>query len=153
VDSATARGGWAAAECIAHLTLTTDAYLPMLETARRSVSPGSRLPKKYPMGIGGRLLWWLLKPPARAGSRTRTLPAFIPEAAAPKADTMASFVASQDALLAWIESARELPMDAMVLTSPFNEKMRYNAYAALRVIAVHQARHLWQAERAARGIP
>jgi hypothetical protein len=35
------------------------------------------------------------------------------------------------------------------ITSPFNERVRYNVYSALTILAVHQHRHLWQAEQAA----
>ncbi|HKS06732.1 MAG TPA: DinB family protein [Gemmatimonadaceae bacterium] len=146
-------GGWSAAECIAHLTLTTEGYIPLLSAARRKVPEGTALPSAYKMGFGAWLLWWILKPPARGYSRSRTLPAFVPGSAAPKAATLAAFDRSQEALLAWIASVERAPLNHMMLTSPFNEKMKYNAYGALRVIAVHQQRHIWQAERAARGIP
>ena len=33
--------------------------------------------------------------------------------------------------------------------SPFNERVRYSVYSALTILAVHQHRHLWQAEQAA----
>lgn len=148
-----AGGGWSASECIAHLTLTTEGYIPLLAAARRSVPAGAPLPRSYGMGFAARTLWWILKPPARRFSVSRTLPEFVPNAAAPKAFTIAAFARSQDALLAWISSVASLPLDRMMITSPFNAKMRYNAYGALRVLAVHQQRHIWQAERAVKGVP
>ena len=52
-----------------------------------------------------------------------------------------------------ITRAEAVPLNRVMLTSPFNERLKYNAYAALRVLAAHQRRHIWQAERALRGIP
>jgi hypothetical protein len=144
-------GGWSAAECIAHLTLTTDAYLPLLDAARASVDAGAALPRKYKAGAIGWLLARTLEPPARA--RARTLPAFVPGGVAPRAETVASFVRSQRALLGWLDGAAAVPLNRVMVASPFNARLRYNAYAAYLVLASHQRRHIWQAERATRGIP
>ena len=38
--------------------------------------------------------------------------------------------------------------DKVKLVSPFNARLKYNALAAFRILAAHQRRHLWQAERA-----
>jgi hypothetical protein len=146
-------GGWSAAECIAHLTLTTEGYIPLLSAARRAVPEGTPLPSSYRMGFAAWMLWWILKPPARGYSKSRTLPAFVPGSAAPKTATIAAFNRSQEALIAWIAGVERAPLNHMLVTSPFSEKMKYNAYGALRVIAVHQRRHLWQAERALQGLP
>lgn len=144
-------GGWSAAECITHLTMTTNAYLPLLEAARARVSTLAPLPARYRREFGAWLLEHFLEPPARM--RSKTIGAFVPGAADPKADTIAALARSQDALLSWIDTAQHTALDHAMITSPFNERLRYNAYAALCVMAAHQRRHLWQAERATRGIP
>jgi hypothetical protein len=38
------------------------------------------------------------------------------------------------------------------MASPFDPRIRYNVYAALRVISAHQRLHLAQAERAMRSL-
>jgi hypothetical protein len=144
-------GGWAAAECIAHLTLTTNAYIPMLDEAAAAVPRGSRPPAAFRRGLRAAFLEWILEPPSRA--RSKTLPAFVPTANAPRADAIAAFGESQRTLLAWIDDNATAALDRMIIPSPFNRSFRYNAYAALRILAAHQRRHLWQAARAARGIP
>jgi hypothetical protein len=144
-------GGWSAAECIAHLTLTNRAYLPLFDAARAVIPAGAAVPGRYRRSLGGWLLEWSQEPPAR--SRFKTIPAFIPEAAAPKDVTVAAFAASQDALLKWVGQGERVPFNLMTITSPFNQRLKYNAYSALRVLASHQRRHLWQAERAVRGEP
>jgi hypothetical protein len=103
------------------------------------------------MEFGGWLLSKFLEPPARL--RSKTIPAFIPQAAAPKSATLAAFAARQDALLKWIERSASRPLNQGMITSPFNEHLKYSAYTALCIVTAHQRRHTWQAERATRGIP
>jgi hypothetical protein len=144
-------GGWSPAECITHLTMTTDSYLKLFADAEARVRKDAALPPRFGRGVGGGLLEWILEPPYR--TRSKTLAAFVPNSRAPKVETMSSFVRSQKALYAWIDSVASMPLHQMMITSPFNKRLKYNAYSALRIIAAHQRRHLWQAERAARGIP
>jgi hypothetical protein len=143
-------GGWSPAECIAHLTMTTDSYLQLFSEAEARVRKDAALPSRYGRGVGGGLLEWILEPPYR--TRSKTLAEFVPHSRAPKFETMSAFQKSQKALYAWIDSVASMPLDQMVVTSPFNKRLKYNAYSALRIIAAHQRRHLWQAERAAKGI-
>jgi hypothetical protein len=144
-------GGWSASECIAHLTLTTNAYLPLLDASIAKLSAGAPLPSRYRREFGAWALEWILEPPARG--RSKTLAQFVPGSADPKAATVHAFNESQDALLAWITKAERVPLNQAMITSPFNARLKYNAYAALRVLAAHQRRHIWQAERALRGLP
>jgi hypothetical protein len=52
-----------------------------------------------------------------------------------------------------LRGAAAVPLNRVMVASPFNARLRYNAYAAYLVLASHQRRHIWQAERATRGIP
>jgi hypothetical protein len=144
-------GGWSAAECIAHLTMTTESYLGLLNGALAKVPVDATPPARYKMEFGGWLLAKFLEPPARF--RSKTIPAFIPEATAPKSATLAAFAMSQDGLLKWIERSAARPLNQAMITSPFNARLKYSAYTALCVTTAHQRRHTWQAERATRGIP
>ena len=60
------------------------------------------------------------------------------------------FVATNDRLARLIDRATGLATGTVTLTSPFNAKVTYNLYAAMRILLVHARRHLWQA-RAAKG--
>lgn len=146
-----ASGGWSASECIAHLTLTTDVYIRLLNDARARIPAGAAPPARFKMGVVAWLLAKSLEPPAKG--RTRTQPQFVPGSAAPKAETVSEFVRGQQALIAWIDTNAKAALNLAMITSPFNARLRYNAYAALRITTAHQRRHIWQAERATRGIP
>jgi len=141
---------WSAAECVAHLNLTSAAYLPLLnrgvEEARAlGVSETSR----YRRDLAGWLLWLTMGPPVRV--RTRTPAAFVPEAVATPAELVAEFERWQDALMAALHGASGLPLGLVWVASPFSTRLRYNLYACFGILARHQHRHLWQAEREAAG--
>jgi len=39
------------------------------------------------------------------------------------------------------------PLEDMRMVSPFDAKVKYNAYSCLVLLPRHQRRHLWQAEQ------
>jgi hypothetical protein len=127
---------WSPAECVAHLNLTTQAMLPRfraaLDEARRlGRSTGGR----YRRDLFGWLIARSLKP--------------VPAGSQPAPELIADFDRLHRDLLALIREADGLPLDRVKMTSPFNERVKYNLYSALAINAVHDHRHLLQAERAA----
>src|SRR2546430_6374817 len=62
--------GWSAAECIAHLSLTTVALLPRLDAALATGRPGYPDTRRYRRGVLGSLLAWSMEPPARLRFRS-----------------------------------------------------------------------------------
>src|SRR5688572_32014407 len=68
---------WSVAECIAHLNLTSRAFLPLMRDAigqaRRWPAAGSR---RYRRDLVGWILWKASGPPARI--RAKTAAAFVP---------------------------------------------------------------------------
>jgi hypothetical protein len=142
-------GGWCAAECIAHLNLTTVEYLPIFDTTLAAAPAGFPETRRYKRGFLGGLLAWTLEPPARM--RGRTLPRFVPGSIAPKAAVVAEFVRLQREVEQRIRRADGRDLHVPRIVSPFNAKLSYNLYAAICILLAHERRHLWQAERAARG--
>jgi len=144
------RGGWSAAECIAHLNLTTAAVLPGIDVAVATGRPGFADSRPYRCGLLGSLLAWSLEPPVRL--RFRTAPAFVPNRTGPKGVILADFERLQRDLASRIQSASGLNLNDLRITSVFNARLSYNVYAAFCILASHERRHLWQAERAVRSI-
>jgi hypothetical protein len=139
---------WSPAECVAHLNLTAEAMLPRiragLEQARRL---GSAAPGRYRRDVMGWLIWKSQTPGSRV--RIKTSPAFVPTGDGPATEIIATFDRLHTGLIDVTRQCDGLPIDRVKLASPFNEKARYNLYAALTITATHDHRHLLQAERAA----
>jgi hypothetical protein len=138
---------WSAAECVEHLNLTTRAYLPRLRDAYAELRQGGlRGEGPYRAEPMARLLHWMLSPPARL--RLPTTPPFQPVMASGMETALHEFQQLQQQLLDLLEEGRGLAIDRARIVSPFSSSLRYNVYAAFSLIAVHQRRHLWQAEHA-----
>lgn len=142
-----AEGSWSAAECLAHLNLTSEGYLPVLrrgiDEARAMDAPA---PRRYRRDLVGWLLWRTMGPPARM--RFATSPTFVPTADAPLSELLQRFEALQSEAAACIRDADGLPISRARVQSPFDPRVRYNLFSALSILPRHQLRHLWQAERA-----
>jgi hypothetical protein len=136
---------WSVGECITHLNLTSAATVPRVrEALARGRGIGERAPRRYRRDPIGWLLWKMMAPPVRR--RVRTSPPFEPRAAQPAAATIAEFDRWQQEQTALVREADGLPLGRLWVVSPFDPRIRYNAYACLTILPRHQHRHLWQAE-------
>src|SRR6059036_233691 len=137
---------WSVAECVAHLNLTSTAYLPLLrEAIARARTLGVAAPGRYRRDPVGWLLWRTMGPPVRV--RLKTLARFLPSGAVAPAVLVAEFERLQRAQLDLLAQADGLPLSQVRVTSPFNARVRYNLYACFTILPRHQHRHLWQAEQ------
>jgi hypothetical protein len=146
-------GRWSMAECVAHLNLTSQAFLPILDDAiararRATAGAGQRVDSpslRYRRDPLGWLLWKVIGPPVRI--RTRTPPAFVPTGTATARQLIAEFDRLQHEQIARVRAADGLPLQRVKVRSPFDERVKYNLYACLTILPRHQHRHLWQAEQ------
>jgi len=138
---------WSAAECLAHLSLSTDLFLPTLrkaiDDARERGFKSDAQPK---MDVIGRVLRWFLEPPIR--QRLKTTAPFVPRSARAKAEAFGEFSALQSKLSDLLQEAKGLDLRRIKVISPFDKRVKYNLYSAFRILVAHQRRHLWQAEQA-----
>lgn len=140
-------GAWSAAECVVHLTLTSAATVPLVEAAIAELTAASaRRSSPSRMDWLGRLLNWTLEPPPRL--RTRTGAAFLPQQGESLEAVLPAFMNWQARLAGAVRAGEGLDLAARKITSPFDARLRYNVYSALRMLETHERRHLWQAERA-----
>jgi hypothetical protein len=142
---------WSVAECVAHLNLTGRAYVPLLREAiggARAI--GGAAPRRYRRDVAGWLIGIMSGPMLRVGGRklgrTRTAAAFVPGGELPRETVLAEFEQLQSEQIALTREADGLPIHRVKVTSPFDARVRYNAYAALVLLPRHQHRHLEQAE-------
>lgn len=150
------KASWSAAECVAHLDITHEAYLPRLRKGleeARALGPANG--GRYGKGALGWIFTKMVGPLPRIGGRRRgrvKAPAsFVPGGEAPRAEVVDRYNALQAELLDFVVACQGLPIDRVKVQSPFVETVYFNLYATLVVIARHQHRHLQQAEEAAGG--
>jgi hypothetical protein len=140
-------GSWSAAECLSHLSLSTQLFLPVLRKALDDAKQRGMSSRRSPkMDVLGRVLRWFLEPPTRI--RSKTSAPFVPRSVRAKAEALNDFARLQEQLIDLLHEARDFDLQRMKIVSPFNTRIRYNVYSAFRIIAAHQRRHLWQAEQA-----
>ena len=138
---------WSAAECLAHLSISTEIFLPVLrkilDDARGRHLASDGRPR---MDVLGRILRWFLEPPVR--SRVKTTAAFVPKSIRAKTEALAEFAALQVQLMELLQASHDLPIGRLKIISPFDSRVKYNVYSAFLILTAHQRRHLWQAEQA-----
>ncbi len=141
-----ASGGWSVAENLQHLILTADAMLPLAETVISALErDGGKASRPCGLGLMGWLLTKSLEPPPRL--KTRTAPPFEPVSVGDPLTLRDRFLERNANLGRLIARGTGLATDTVQVASPFNARVKYNAYAALRIVLVHARRHLWQAAK------
>jgi hypothetical protein len=139
-------GRWSVAECVMHLNITSQAFLPRL---REAIEDGRarnvRGEGPFKLDFGGWMLTKLLEPPYRL--KVKTAPSFSPVAAEPKEKVLGEFEDLQQQVLSCIREAHGLAIDKLKIPSPFAKNMKYSVYSTFRIIPAHQRRHIWQAEQ------
>jgi hypothetical protein len=131
---------WSAAECLAHLTLSTEMFLPVWQTA---FARGSQGIGPYKMDLVGKIFHWGMQPPPRF--RVKAPAKFQP---VDTREVLARFLASQDQLLSVVSGAAGLALDRIKVPSPIDSRVRFIVWSSFRLAEAHQRRHLWQADRA-----
>jgi hypothetical protein len=134
---------WSVAQCLDHLALTTNAVLPAISKA---IARAPRLTTNRALRTGAltRLLLRNLEPPYRV--RLNVHSSFVPR----QHDFNSAwdaFAGSQAQLTKTLRTAIGLAIDEVTVESPVYARLSYNVYGALRMLAAHERRHLWQIER------
>lgn len=136
------RGGWSLAQCLSHLALSTNAYLPAWRAAFQA--PGAVLKtdsRQWRLDLWGRLLVWFLEPPPKIRFRTKR---GFEVASSPAA--LDDFLQSQRELSNIIAQSRDFAIDRIQIRSAYDSRVRYSVWSSFVITLVHQRRHLWQAE-------
>ena len=133
-------GAWSVAECFDHLAQSARAFLPAMADAIAD-APRMTANRRLRTGLLASVFIANLEPPYRI--RFKVLPQLAPwgndfESA------WRGFEESQARLLDTARSAFGLAIDEVSVKSPVYARIRYNVYAALRMLVAHERRHLWQ---------
>src|SRR3989475_9440629 len=137
---------WSVAECVAHLNLTSLAYVPLLSHAvSRARMLERRPPGRYRRDPIGWLLWATMGPPVRV--RLKTIARFLPASLAAPELIVQEFDRLQAAQLDCLAEADGLPLSHVRVTLTVNARVRYNLYACVTNLSRNQHCHLWHEGR------
>jgi hypothetical protein len=138
-----AASSWSVAECLDHLTQTTNAFVPAIASAM-AAAPRLTTNRNLRTGILAGLFIRNLEPPYRLRFK-------VPTPLIPRRRDFDSawveFEESQAQLAKTIASAAGLAIDEVRVESPVYARIRYSVYGALAMLVAHQRRHLWQMEQ------
>jgi hypothetical protein len=135
---------WSAAECLVHLTISTEVFFPTWRAALAGARAKGLVEKgRFRMDIAGAILNWFLRPSTRI--RTSAPAALLPTASG---HVLAAFLRSQDRLLEVLSDSSGLALDRIKIASPVNSRVHYSVWSSFRIMDTHQRRHLLQAEHA-----
>lgn len=144
---------WGVAENIAHLSLTTEAFLPLLDAASmEGREHGMTGFGPFGMGLLARILLWFVDPKSGANVKVKTKPSFEPVATKSVEEELGRFLELQERLAETVVAFDGLAIDKLKVPSPFEARLKYSVVGAIAIIAAHQRRHLLQAERAAAAV-
>jgi hypothetical protein len=137
---------WSVAECISHLNLTAEAFVPLIRGAMRG-APRTSGEARYRRSLIGWMLWKMMPPPVKL-SRAPTIPAMVPGSDLERPQLEGEFRRLQEEQLAVLAEAEGAPLDRIRISSPFNPRVKYDLFSAISILPRHEDRHLWQAEMA-----
>jgi hypothetical protein len=141
---------WSAIECIWHLNWTSEKMIENVRQAMAGLEAQPNHQDKYTLDFVG---WFLAK---SLSSKTRfakfkTTAPLVSQSTLNISEVLRRFQELQKEMIHTIRESGGLPLGKGRVESPFNSRVHYNVYSAFWVTAVHQHRHLDQAERAVAG--
>jgi hypothetical protein len=140
---APAPGRWSIGQCVEHLNLTTERYIPVLRTALGDArARGLRQSGPFALGFFERWFLQMLEPPPRR--RIKTGKAFVAPVELDYASTLDRFRRLQDELAICIRESEGLDLTAIKVKSQFGP-VRWSLNATFAILLAHERRHLWQA--------
>ena len=141
-----APGRWSIAECIAHLNVAGQVYLPVIDRHIREARAAGRTsagPFRY--SLFGKLFVYGMEPPARFKFKTPKLYAPQPEhlllSVGPAFETL------QEQLIKRLYAANGLDLGGVKIASPGYEFFKISLGQIFQITAAHERRHLYQARQ------
>jgi len=139
-----AQGRWSVGQCLEHLCITNDAYLPAIAAALKE-RPDEPVEEIIPGWFGG----WFIRnfvEPAPQGKRAPA-PAKIRPAAVIGLPVLGRFLSSNRVCRTLIADTRNKDVNHIRFWNPLVKGIRFTVGTGLEIIAAHERRHLLQAER------
>ena len=134
---------WSIAACLEHMAITNNSYLAALQDSVHRAKSGH-----VPFAPAGWFSRYFLKKAEPPVTIKIKAPAKIqpPDNINP-AEALAHFVASNEAVSQFAASTAGLNLGGVRFKNPFIRGLNFTIATGLLIIAAHNRRHLWQADR------
>jgi hypothetical protein len=139
-----APGSWSVGQCLEHLCITNEAYLPAIVGVLRD-KPDAPVEQIVPGWFGG----WFLRNFVEPSPQTKRAgaPAKIRPTARVGFNVLDRFLSGNEASRKLILDARNKDVNRIRFWNPFVKGIRFTVGTGFEIIAAHERRHLLQAER------
>jgi hypothetical protein len=134
---------WSILQCIEHLALADGHYTGAMREALKRSFPARTGPIR-PSALGGVFLKRLEPPVTQA---VRAPKVIVPRANKTAAEVMAAFLVAHEQIRAVIRDGAALDLNAIRFRNPLLPILRVRVGTGLLIMAAHERRHLWQANR------
>ena len=137
-------GEWSVGQCLEHLAIANEIYLPPLEQAIANRAPGPV--EEITPGWFAR---WFIRSYIAPSAQTKRAkaPSKIAPAATVDPSVLERFLASNRRVRDVVGRARDLDVNRIRFRNPFIPVIHFTVGTGFEITAKHEARHLLQAER------
>jgi hypothetical protein len=137
---------WCAADCLEHLSVTMEVYQRRIRTAldESKLRPARQ---KEEMSLLGRIVLRVVEPPA--SRKFHTPSGFAPGPPPERGTLLRRFDQTHRAMIRLIEETDPIDRMHVKIAAHGSEHFRLPLFDTFAILAAHDRRHLWQAERAA----
>jgi len=139
-----APGCWSVGQCLEHLCITNEAYLPAISTALKG-RPDEPVEQIIPGWFGGWFIRNFIEPSPQ--SKRAPAPPKIRPSAIVGLSVLDRFLSSNQVCRTLIADARNKDVNHIRFWNPLVKGIRFTVGTGLEIIAGHERRHLLQAER------
>lgn len=139
-------GRWSIAECLTHLNVTGNLYIPIIEEGiKRGRTRG--LLSEGPFRYGWFNNWFVRfnEPPVKI--KAKAPKAFVPPPDQPMGIVVPEFFEIQDRLLDCSRAANGVDLARVKIQSPATRLVRLSLGRGIALMAAHERRHLWKARQ------
>ena len=135
-------GKWSIAENLAHLNITTQAYVPGIrQTLQQARQKGLQGSGAFDLGFTGKLFVNYLEPPFKMKTKAPKMIQPVLQGAA--SDALPQFLRGQEAFRKLVDEADGVDLGRASFVSPFSSLLRMKLIAAFATVTAHDRRHLW----------
>jgi len=137
---------WSIAQCLDHLGRANRLYAAALHKAvKEARAPKKPQPAPIQPGWFSRFFIHTLEPPTKR--KLQAPKKIVPVSQISIREALEAFLRSQEAVRAVIRDGAGLDLNRIRFPNPFIGFLRFTVGAGLLVVAAHDRRHLWQAQR------